>query len=100
MKTSAVTVQIGELPNLGPKSQAMLASAGIKSVAQLRRLASVAAYAKVKRTGANVSLNLLWAIEGTLTGLSWQRVARERGAGLLLALELLENGAPNPSRSR
>ena len=33
---------ISELPNLGPKSQAALAAAGITTVAQLRRLGSAA----------------------------------------------------------
>jgi DNA transformation protein len=78
---------ISELPNLGPKSRAALAAAGITTVAQLRRLGSVAAYAKAKQAGANVSLNLLWALEGALTGLPWQVVARERRTSLLLALE-------------
>ena len=78
---------IAELPNLGPKSQAALAVAGITTVAQLRRLGSVAAYVKAKQAGANVSLNLLWALEGALTGLPWQVVAREHRTSLLLALE-------------
>ncbi|WP_418318891.1 TfoX/Sxy family protein [Piscinibacter sakaiensis] len=81
---------IAELPGLGPKSQAMLAGAGITSVAQLRRLGSVRAYAMVKATGTNASLNLLWAIEGALTGLAWQVVAREHRLSLLLALEDLD----------
>ena len=78
---------ISELPNLGPKSQAALAAAGITTVAQLRSLGSVAAYAKAKQAGSNVSLNLLWALEGALTGLRWQVVAREHRTSLLLALE-------------
>ncbi len=81
---------ISELQGLGPKSQAMLAGAGINTVAQLRRLGSVRAYAKVKATGTNASLNLLWALEGALTGLPWQVVAREHRLSLLLALEALE----------
>ncbi len=78
---------ISDLPNLGPKSQAALAAAGITTVAQLRRLGSVAAYVKAKQAGANVSLNLLWALEGALTGLPWKVVAREHRTSLLLALE-------------
>lgn len=85
--------RLGDLPNLGPRSEAMLAAAGIDSVAQLRRLGAVAAYAKVKASGASVSLNLLWALEGALTSLPWQQVAREHRTSLLLALEQHENGA-------
>jgi DNA transformation protein and related proteins len=69
----------------------MLKAAGIHSVAQLRHLGAVRAYAKVKRHGAPISLNLLWALEGALTGLPWQVVAREHRLSLLLALETLES---------
>jgi DNA transformation protein and related proteins len=71
----------------------MLFGAGIKSVAQLRRLGSVRAYALVRDTGTNPSLNLLWALEGALTGLPWQVVAREHRLSLLLALEALKGDA-------
>ncbi len=81
-----------ELPNLGPKSRAMLASAGITTLPHLRKLGAVAAYARVKRGGANASLNLLWALEGALTGLPWQVVARAYRTSLLLALEQHERG--------
>jgi DNA transformation protein and related proteins len=84
---------VAELPNLGPKSQAMLARAGIESIEQLKSLGSVRAYAKVKATGANASLNLLWALEGALTGLPWQVVAKEHRLSLLLALEALNSDA-------
>ena len=75
------------LPNLGPKSRAMLLAAGINSMDELRRLGSVRAYLRVKATDTRASLNLLWALEGALTGLPWQVVAREHRLSLLLALE-------------
>ena len=83
----STTRGLGQLQNLGPKSQAMLAAAGIHSLEQLRKLGSVRAYLLVKSTGAHASLNLLWALEGALTGLHWQVVAREHRLSLLLALE-------------
>lgn len=73
--------------NLGPKSEAMLRTAGITSVEQLRDMGSVAAYVKVKASGARASLNLLWALEGVLTGEPWQVVARQHRTSLLLALD-------------
>jgi DNA transformation protein and related proteins len=78
---------LADLPNLGPKSQQAPASAGVVSLAQLRRIGAVAAYAKANRSGAKVSLNLLWAVEGALSGLPWQEVAREHRTSLLLALD-------------
>ena len=77
-----------QLPNLGPKSIQMLASAGIHSLDQLQRLGSVAAYVQVKKVAPAASLNLLWALEGALTGLHWQDVARDHRTSLLMALDV------------
>lgn len=78
---------VAGLAGLGPASRAMLARAGIPDVATLRRLGAVPAYVRVKRTDPRASLNLLWALEGALSGLPWQEVARHHRASLLLALE-------------
>lgn len=53
---------MGTLRNPGPASLKMLAAAGISTEEDLRALGSVAAYLAVKHTGANASLNLLWAL--------------------------------------
>jgi len=68
----------------------MLAAAGIDTVEQLRQLGAVRAYVLARRAGGNVSLNLLWGIEGALTGEKWQVVAKTRRAGLLLEVEDVE----------
>jgi DNA transformation protein len=85
---------IVDLPGLGPRSQEMLASAGISGVAQLRRLGSVAAFAMVRKVEPRASLNLLWALESALSGEPWQAVARKHRTSLLLALEEFETGTP------
>ena len=82
-----------DLPGLGPKSLAMLAAAGIHSRADLERLGSVRAYLKTKATGQNASLNLLWALEGALTGQDWRVVAREERTRLLLELDAAQEAA-------
>jgi DNA transformation protein len=79
-------------PNLGPASRGMLAAAGLQSMDEVRALGAVAAYARVRRTSPRASLNLLWALEGAMSGLPWQQVAREHRASLLLALETYEAG--------
>lgn len=78
---------LASLQNLGPRSAQMLTHAGITSPEQLRALGSVAAFARVKRSDAHASLNLLWALEGALTGEPWQEVARKHRTSLLLALD-------------
>ena len=65
----------------------MLAEAGIESVAQLQALGAVAAYVQVKQVCPQASLNLLWALEGALSGQDWRTVAREHRTSLLLALD-------------
>ncbi len=80
-------MNIADLPNLGSKSQQMLAQAGIDTVEQLRALGAVRAYLKVKRYGGNASLNLLWAMEGALSGRHWQEVAKHDRLRLLMELE-------------
>ena len=84
------TLAIADLPNFGSKSQQMLAAAGLHTFAQLRELGAVRAYVQVKRSGACSSLNLLWAIEGALSGRHWQEVAKFDRLRLLLELEDVE----------
>lgn len=88
MQTQASTLPLSDCPNLGPVSAALLAGVGVHTLEQLRQLGSVAVYARLKRSGVRMSLNLLWAMEGVLTGVHWQVVAREHRASLLLALEV------------
>ena len=80
-----------DFKSLGPKSQEILACAGVTSIAQLRALGSVPAYVMAKKANRKVSLNLLWALESALSGESWQEVARLQRTSLLLAVEEYEN---------
>lgn len=66
------------LLNLGPASVKWLLAAGITSPAQLRRMGAVAAFRRVamSRSG-DVSLNLLYALEGALRGVRWDRLPHE-----------------------
>lgn len=75
----------------------MLARAGISTVAQLKKLGAVAAYAQAKQKNGSASLNLLWALESALTGQRWQDVAREHRTSLLLALEQFERDRAAPA---
>lgn len=76
--------------NLGPRSMTMLSRAGISNIEDLRARGAVEAYLAVKRSGANPSLNLLWALEGALSGRHWQEVARCDRLHLLTLLEQAE----------
>ncbi len=86
-----MTSDLYSRPGLGPKSQAMLASAGIESFETLKRLGAVQAYVMVKRTGCNPGLNLLWGLESAISGVPWQEVARIHRTSLLIALDDIES---------
>ncbi len=93
-------ITLASLPNLGPKSAQFLLDAGITSHAQLQRLGAVRAYTMVKRVQPRASLNLLWALEGALSGLHWRVVAKEHRTSLMLALDAHDQSLrrkPHPS---
>ncbi len=87
---SGAVTSLATLPGLGPQSAAMLQAAGITTLAQLQALGSVRAYVRVKLAGCKPSLNLLWGLEGAITGEHWQHVARHYRTSLLLALDQAE----------
>lgn len=88
------------MKNLGPRSLALLAAAGITTLAQLRELGAVRAYARVQAVpGHNASLNLLWALEGSLSGQPWQAVAWDHRLSLLLALDALQDRHASATRA-
>ena len=99
-KSSGKPAALHELANLGPKSLAMLQQAGIHTVAQLRKAGAVVAYVRVKQCWPQSSLNLLWALEGAISDLPWQTVAREHRTSLLLALEQFQNQNQSQNQSQ
>lgn len=98
-------LRIRDLRNLGPKSERMLLSIGIRSADELRRHGAVRTYAELRRVGAAPSLNMLWALAGALEpwpeGTHWRAVARgDARLSLLLAVEDLENSARDRARQQ
>jgi DNA transformation protein len=81
------------IEGIGPKSNAMLAKAGLISREQLLKIGSVQAFLKVKAAGCNPSLNFLWGLESVITGQHWREVAKHSRTALLMELE--ERSQPN-----
>ena len=88
-------IMINKLRNLGPRSQQMLATAGIMTEKQLRAMGAGHAFLAVKRAGCAPSLNLLWAIEGALTDRDWTEVAKSDRLFLLTYVDMLEKQQTN-----
>ena len=68
---------VGRLRNLGPASARMLASVGITNRGDLERVGPVLAYRALKDIHPGVSLNLLWAMHGALTGERWDQLSEQ-----------------------
>ncbi len=71
--------------SLGPVSTKWLSAIGVHSRRDLEKLGAVDAYAILKASGYNASLNLVYAIEGALTGRDWNRLPAKRKAQLKAA---------------
>ena len=86
------------LRNLGETSQKMLQTAGIFSTDQLRAIGSAAAFFRVQESGdaSKPSLNLLWALEGALTGRDWKEIANDSHIRLNLLMQLDDLKKWNP----
>jgi hypothetical protein len=91
---TARKTSLAELRNLGPKSQVLLQKVGIDSLAKLRKNGAVPAYVMAKRADQTVSLNLLYALVGSIENCDWRDVKRDRKLELLNALELHQHAHP------
>lgn len=80
MKTNQTRIDL--LPNLGPESTRWLQAIGVHNRRDLEKLGGVAAYAALKAQGYNASINLVYAIEGALTGRDWRKLPAARKAAL------------------
>ncbi|CAM2951331.1 MULTISPECIES: TfoX/Sxy family DNA transformation protein [Vibrio] len=71
--------RLKDLPNLRLATERMLKKAGIDSVENLEETGSVKAFKAIQATHtADVSLELLWALEGAINGKHWSVIPPER----------------------
>lgn len=71
--------RLKDLPNLRLATERMLKKAGIDSVENLEEAGSVEAFKAIQAThSAEVSLELLWALEGAINGKHWSVIPPER----------------------
>lgn len=87
MSSPADTLPINRLRNLGPASARMLESIGIVNRADLERVGPVLVYRALKDIRSDVSMNLLWAMHGALTGERWDQLPKETRERLKLEVE-------------
>jgi len=70
-----MTGDLLRLKNIGPASVRQLRDVGIEDEAALRKLGALAAYRRLKHAfPREVSLVMLYALEGALTGCHWNHL--------------------------
>jgi DNA transformation protein len=79
--------RLRDLMNLGPASEKMLKAVDIRTPEDLEALGAVEAFRRVRDCELNPSLNLLYALEGALTGVPWNELPDELRARLLIAVD-------------
>ncbi|MFC3146317.1 TfoX/Sxy family DNA transformation protein [Piscinibacterium candidicorallinum] len=79
--------RLAKLSGIGPVTAEWLMRAGFADTDALRKAGSVNAYQRCLQAGHPENLNLLWALEGALTGRDWREVARTERERLLFALD-------------
>lgn len=79
--------RLKDLPNLRLATERMLKKAGISSVAQLEETGALGAYRAIQDSHASdVSLELLWALEGAIKGTHWSVIPQDRRSELMAGL--------------
>ena len=79
--------EIAQLLNLGPTSEKWLNAVGIYTKGALKKLGPVKAYLRVKKGGYKPSLNLLYALAGTLMDVRWNKLPQNVKTQLLLDMD-------------
>lgn len=85
-----VSSEIPRLRNLGKVSAGWLAAIGITRRDQVQMIGPVEIYLRIKSLGYNVSLNLLWALQGAVLDVPWNEIPQEMKQKLRAEVEAAE----------
>ena len=84
---------IAQLPDLGAAGIGWLEQIGIRKLGELSALGAPVAYLRVEALGVAPGINLLYALEGAISGSHWLQVKRQSKDALLRALDQAKTGA-------
>jgi DNA transformation protein and related proteins len=87
-----MTRPVSAIRNLGPKSAAMFARAGITSAEEIEALGAVAAFRRLKASGARPSVTMLYALAAGLSGRDWTFLTPDERADLRRAAAVESGG--------
>ena len=80
--------ELSELTHFGPTSQQWLNAIGVYTKAELVRLGSIHAYWLMKERGFNVTMNMVYAMEGAILGMRWDELPEKLKAELQAAINI------------
>lgn len=87
IQSKAKPNRLKDLPNLRLATERMLKKAGIDDVESLEEAGAVNAYKAIQSShSAEVSVELLWALEGAIRGTHWSVIPQDRRQELLSKL--------------
>ncbi len=69
-------MQLTDLSNIGPELSKKLAQAGIPTPARLKNAGSWDAFIKLHTIDSSACLNMLYALEGAISGIMWHSLDR------------------------
>jgi DNA transformation protein and related proteins len=78
----ASETDVSELKNIGPKTAEWLRAVGVYTRRDLEQLVSVHTYQTIRAHGFNSALLLLYALEGALLDIHWNRLPAELKSNL------------------
>jgi DNA transformation protein len=78
--------ELSDLKNFGPTSQQWLNAIGVYTKSDLVRLGSIHAYRLMKDRGFNVTMNMVYAMEGAILGMRWDELPEKLKAELRVAI--------------
>ena len=74
---------IARMRNLGPTSEAMLKSVGLKTANDVIKVGEIEAFVQLKLFGYNVNNNMLWALHGAIHDCDWRDIDKATKTKLL-----------------
>ncbi len=78
--------ELSELTNFGPTSEQWLNAIGVYTKSDLVRLGSIHAYWLMKERGFNLTMNMVYAMEGAILSMKWDELPENLKAELQTAI--------------
>lgn len=90
-KASNVDKRLRDLPNMKHRTECILNKVGIMSVSELEEVGAAAAFFKINAMNGGLKKDMMYILEGAITGKHWRLISSERKTELDDELNLAAN---------